>query len=135
MSFQSTYGYITGNGGTITFASGFFARVIRFTPPAEERDEFDNTTLDMSVERTEPADIHRYMSLEVEMVHNVLATVPIDQAPETLTITWSDGTTDSGNGFMTAYRPGEAVNNNSVKATATIKIQHTWTKTPSSSGL
>jgi len=111
------------HGITISFGtSGFSANLTDITPPAAERESIDTSHQGTTSFKTfTPADLAEWGSLEVTIHFNPATDPPIDQAAETVTITWPDSDTWAFTGFMTNYA-GDAPHNGLMTGTATVKV-------------
>lgn len=99
----------TGFGASITFQTGFFAkfRVIEELGSTREAIETTHNASTNGWATFIPSDIKKMKRCRVQMLFNPDATPPIDQAAETITITFpvpagsSNGATLQCSGFMT----------------------------------
>lgn len=111
-----------GHGATMTFATGFISRVNSLSWDGISRVAVDTTTFDTNGGKTFiPSDTYDPGSLSVEMQFDSDASPPIDQSPETITLTFDDLETWSAQGFLTDYSftlEDEGV----ITATAVMKL-------------
>lgn len=121
----------TGFGITVAFSSGFFAEIIGVKPPASKRNSIDTShTATAGGDRTfMPGDLIDNGELQVDIHFNPGTSPPIDQPEETVTLTFSSGTTWVFTGFMTDYEPDAPMEDKMV-ASVTIKVDGAITITP-----
>ena len=112
-----------GHGATLTFStSAFSANLLSLDGPSRSREAIDSSHMGTSTNMTYiPASLSDGGELSVEFEFDSSLTPPIDAVAETITIAWSDGGSDSFEGFMTAYSPSAAIGER-MTASATIKI-------------
>jgi len=125
-----------GAGIALTFNSGFFAEILSVDGPSLTRDPVETThsTSSNNAKTFIPSDFYDPGELTVEINYDPDAEPPIDQAAETVTITYPTpsggmtGATVAGSGFMTAFTPSSPIEDR-MTATATIKFSGdlTWT--------
>lgn len=126
----------TGFGSSVTFQSGFFACVRVISDIGSEREAID-TTCNSSTNgwgTMIPSDIKKMKAFRVQLLFDPDETPPIDQAAETVTITFptpaggSTGATVAASGFMTDFT-AESPYNDLMTAEATIQFsgEPTWT--------
>jgi hypothetical protein len=124
--------------GHITFASGFFARILDIQPFSQKRAKIDTSHMgladDTSSESGYPdgasmINIPNFLidngELVVEIEYNPDSQPPIGHAPETVTVALGDSATQAtiqGAGWMSEFTP-KAPLNDIMKGTAKI----TWT--------
>ncbi len=128
-----------GFGHSITFQTGFFAciRVTNITGITRE-------SIDTSCSNTSgghmtfmPSDLHDFGSLEIEMLFDPEEKPPIDQAAESVTLTFPIKSGDTNpatwafSGFMTDFS-GAVPYNDVMTASATIKVSGDITVTAGS---
>lgn len=102
-----------GTGTSITFASGFFARILNI-----DFDEFQRAALETSHmgiaapsagtfgnKTFIPGDLSDPGGIDVEIHLNPDTIPPIDSAAGAFTITFASGATWAGTGFMTGFKP------------------------------
>lgn len=102
-----------GTGTSITFSSGFFARILNI-----DFDEFQRAALETSHmglaapsagtfgnKTFIPGDLSDPGGIDVEIHLNPDTLPPIDAASGAFTITFPSGATWAGNGFMTGFKP------------------------------
>jgi len=128
-----------GFGTSITFQSGFFAEItdVKISGIARESVDVTNFASTNGWKEFIPSEMKDGGELEVEIIHDTNDAAPVDQASETVTITFplkgaeSSGATYASSGFMTNYDitvPGE----DKITATATIKFSGAPTVTAGS---
>lgn len=118
-----------GHGIAITWESGFFAWITSVNPATVSRASLETTNSATTTARTfRPEVLYNGGELSVTIQFDASKTIPIDQAAESITITYpmAEGATTAatwtGSGFMTAYNPTAEING-IMTATCTIK----WT--------
>jgi len=95
-----------GTGTTITFASGFFAEITNVAGPNMTRGNIDTSHMGTTGGKTfKPTDLYDLGEVTVDLAFIPGTTPPIDDAAETVTITWPDGSTWAFSGFMTGASP------------------------------
>lgn len=112
----------TGYGITITFDSGFLAEIIDVTPNEMSREAIDTThTATTNGAMTFiPSDLIDYGELQCEINFAEGTAPPIDDAAESVVITFASGTTWTFTGFMTNYAPAAPIDDR-MTASVTIK--------------
>jgi hypothetical protein len=111
-----------GHGTTITFDSGFLAKIRSLQWSGIERAVVDDTFFNTTGGKAfEPGDLADPGELVVEIEHNTGDTPPIDSAAETVTITWPDSVNHQATGFMSGYEL-QTADEEKVIATARIKL-------------
>ena len=118
-----------GTGTSINFGtSGFSAALISIDGPSRSRESVPTSHLGTSAYHTSiPADLVNGGEINCTFQHDPDLSPPIDQAAETITITWpipsglSSGATWASSGYMTNYTPGAAVDE-LMEASATIVL-------------
>lgn len=119
-----------GTGTTITFNSGFFAEILSANWSGFERAAIDTTNFATTTARTFiPGDLYDPGEIEVELAFQPDTELPLDQAAETVTITWPDGSTWAGSAFMRAGSITAPLEEK-MTATATLKFSGAITVTP-----
>jgi hypothetical protein len=103
-------------------ASGFFAEVLDISPPSGSREAIDTSHM-LSVGAREfcPGTLIDWGEMSVDMILDPGVRPPIDDAEETVTITFPDGETWEFTGFMTGYDPSVPLEDR-MTATATVKV-------------
>lgn len=95
--------------GTITFSTGFFAKILSLAWSGIERGAVDTSHLGTTTARTFiPTNLYDAGELEVELIFEAETTPPITGAAETVTVTVaSDGaggtSTWAASGFLTGF--------------------------------
>ncbi len=124
-----------GYGITITFASGFLAEIVDVpTLPGFNRKWIDTTHTQSPSNRMEgqPSDLVKVKPLKVTIHHDPSATPPIDDAIETITITFplfegeSTHATFACDGAMVDYDPKGPLDD---KMVADVEIEFTGLET------
>lgn len=118
-----------GTGTSITFGtSGFDANLLSIDGPSSTRESVETSHMGTTGDHTfMPADLVDRGEVSLTFEFDPDKEPPIDQAAETITITWpvpsgsSNGATWQFTGFMTDYSPGAAIDER-MEASATIKI-------------
>lgn len=113
----------TGYGITITFGGGFLAEIIDTTPPEISREAIDTshtTTADGAMTFI-PSDLIDYGEMTVEINFDPSLTPPIEDDPESVTISFPSGAAWSFSGFLTNYS-GAAPIDDRMTATVTVKV-------------
>ena len=121
----------TGTGITMTFAtSGFSGEILEIpNPPEFVREALEYTKLNPDANSANgfgkvqriASDIISVQPLEIMGNFDPGVSPPIDDAAETITITFPGGETWVFTGFMTNYKPG-ALNHGRMEYNATIAI-------------
>lgn len=117
-----------GHGTTITFDSGFLAKIRSLQWSGIERTPVDDTYFNTTGGKAfEPADLYNPGELVVEIEHSTTDTPPLSSAAETITITWPDTQTHACSGFMSGYEL-QTADEEKVIATARLKLSGaiTW---------
>lgn len=123
-----------GSGITITFESGFFAKILDATEDEMTRPAIKKTShaeaatgWDLFV----PGAIVDPGGITVEVLHNGAVAPPIDQPAENVTVGLPDGTGYTVSGFMIGYRHTGAMED-MIKGTARLKFSgaRTFDTTP-----
>ena len=119
------------SGITIVFGtSGFTAEITDVSGPGMSRDSIDITHQGTSdAMRFTPADLFDGGECSFDIHFNPDTAPPIDQAPETVTITWPAGATWVFSGFMTNYEPSAPLNDK-MTGSVTVKVDGDITQTP-----
>ena len=118
-----------GTGTSITFGtSGFSAALISVDGPSSSREAVETSTMATTNSHTfMPADLVDRGEVSLTFEFDPDLEPPIDQAAETITITWpipsglSNGATWVFSGFMTDYNPGASIDER-MEASGTLKI-------------
>ena len=116
-------------GGSITFDSGFFAQITNISWSAITRESFATshagTTAGFAAggKTYAPADLHDPGELSVDLLFEAQQDPPIDNAAETVTLTFNGGTTWAASGFMTSYEFTGASGEGADLMTATAVIK------------
>lgn len=120
-----------GTGFTITFGtSGFSPQHLEITPPTQSRESFDTSHQGTTTGRTKtPGTLVDNGELQINFHFNPDTSAPIDQAAETITITFPSDATWAFSGFMTNYAP-EGMFEDKMVASATIVVSGDITITP-----
>lgn len=131
-----------GRGATLTLGTNTWdtnALITSITPDAVTRSPIETTHLGTTVARTFiPEDLVDNGGFTIEFLSNssdANATLPVLQAPETVTITYAIVSTSStghiitGSAFCTEYTPGAAAVGELVKGSAKFKWASTLTFT------
>ena len=118
-----------GTGITIAFGtSGFSAEILDVTPPEATRESIDVSHQGTTTAKIfTPSDLYDPGGLTFDFHFNPDTDPPIDQAAETITITFPAGATWVFDGFMTNYAPsapfeGKMTGSATVKASDDIAI-------------
>ena len=110
-----------GTGLVVSFASGFLAEIIDATPPEASRESIDVTHMGTTVAREfTPSDLIDWGEASFDIQMDPGQRPPIDQAAETITMTFRDGEVWSFTGFMVGYAPAVPLED---KDTATCRIK------------
>lgn len=121
-----------GTGLVVAFASGFLAEIIDGTPPEVTREAVDTTHMTTSVAKTfMPSDLIDWGEASFDIAFDPGERPPIDQAAETITLTFRDGEVWSFTGFMVGYAPANPLEERST-ATCRIKVSGDVTVTDAS---
>jgi hypothetical protein len=112
-----------GYGITITFASGFLAEILDVKPPAHSRESVELTHAGTTkAKEFEPEKLYDAGEMSVDIAFDPSVSPPIDADPETVTITYPDGSTWAFEGFMTNYEPSVPIGAEQATASVTIKV-------------
>ncbi|MBE3118841.1 MAG: hypothetical protein IMZ50_08815 [Candidatus Atribacteria bacterium] len=122
-------------GTTITFAtSAFTAEIASVNGPDYSRESINTSHLGTTTAHTFiPADLYDAGSLSLSIHYNPDTTVPINSAPETITVTYPAGATVSFSGFMTGHNATGPLEDK-MTADVTIKITGAVTRTADGAG-
>jgi hypothetical protein len=129
----------SGFGISITFHSGFFAKILKVNGPKLKRASID-TSHAATVNgwmTAQPSDLKNPGEVSVDIQFNPNTAPPIDQPAESTTITFpiqpggSTSGTWTGTGFMTDYEPDIPIDNK-MTARTTLMSSGQWTFTPGS---
>lgn len=126
------------HGATITFQSGFFGEItaIALSGYARGATETTHSTSTSGWKTFQPSDLKDAGELEVTIRFDPDDTPPIDQAAETVTLTFpvpsglTNGATLAATGFMTNFNANlDTIGDDAMEASATIKYSGvpTWT--------
>lgn len=132
-------GTVQGYGITITFASGFLAKILDVDGPESSRGDIDTThALSTNGWMTfQPSDLKNAGEIDVDIIYNPNTAVPIASPAETVTINYpiqpggSTGATDSCSGYLKKFKPKSPVGDK-MTARVTIKFSGQPTLTPGS---
>jgi hypothetical protein len=119
-----------GHATTITFQTGFIAKILSIGWGGIERASVETTTLDTTGGKTfMPGDTYDPGELTVEIQFDTDSAwvTALTAAPETVTITWPDAETAAASGFMTGFEIGNVTKETVMTATITIKLTGTIT--------
>ncbi len=108
-------------GTTIAFVTSSFVAKLLSISPSQERPDVDTSTCSTSADNTGlPGKLVR-RTADIEIEFDPEGDAPIDQAPEVITITWSDSSTDpwTCTGYMTNFS-GTGALEERVTASATL---------------
>jgi len=109
-------------GLAITFFSGFFAEILDVEPPQGSREPVNSSHMGTVKAHTFiPKTLVDWGEMRVQIHFDPATDPPIDEAAETITITFSDGSVWSFEGFMTNYAPQAPLEDKMV-ANCTIKV-------------
>ena len=110
-------------GISIAFpSSGFTANFINVTPPQLQREALETSHMGTTGFKTYiQAKLIEGGSLSGLIQFDPALSPPIDEDPETITITFADGSTWAFSGFMTDYQPTADLET-VMQATATFKV-------------
>lgn len=116
-------------GTSISFSSGFLARITDMSLSGMERPAIDSTHYGSTAGgRTFIAgDMYDPGEMQVTMQFDTDASPPITGNAETVTITWPDLETWACSGFMTSFEVNPGDIDGIMEATATIKLTGSWT--------
>lgn len=119
-------GQFIATGTTITFGGSSFIAKLLSLGPSQTRAEVQTSTMATTASHTYlPAKLVD-RSLDIEIDYDPTDHPPIDEDIETITIVWSDTSTDNWvcTGFMTSHTVTATLEER-VTASATIKISAT----------
>lgn len=117
-------------GATITFAGGFFAEILDINLQGRSRGSVQTSHMGTSGQHTfVPTKLSDPGGVQVEFAFDPTTAPPIDDAPETVTITWEDGSTWAATGFMTDFENGAPLEDK-MTGSATLKFSGAITVTP-----
>ena len=109
-------------GITITFNSGFFAEILDVSPPGATREwlkiSHQGTT---GAHEFTPAKLVDWGECGVELQFDPDTKPPMNDAAETVTITFANGATWAFSGGLSGFEPTAAFED-VMKATATLKV-------------
>lgn len=121
-----------GFGISISFAtSQWSAELLDVTPPAATREAIDTTHmgLESAFKTFDPSDLVDWGEAKLTVAFDPGTRPPIDQAKETVTITFPEGDTWAFSAFLTKYEP-KAPMEEKMTADVTIKVSGNVTFTP-----
>jgi hypothetical protein len=114
-------------GASITFATGFFAEILDFNGPGMTRESLRTSHLGSTTWHSFiPGDLTDPGELSLTLGFDPSTDPPINDAAETCTITFPDGSTWSGTAFMISFTPRGALEE-IMTADATVKFTGTIT--------
>ncbi len=115
-----------GTGATITFDSGFFARINSIDLSGVAREPIETTHLGTSAARDfVPGDLYDPGELTVSLQHGLDTALPVmNGAEEAIVINFPGTSTWTGAGFMTSYDFNIALEER-IDATCTLKFSGT----------
>lgn len=127
-----------GHGATITFQSGFFAELVAISHSGYERGvtETTHSTSTDGWRTFQPSDLKNLGEVEATLRLRPNDTPPIDQAPETGTVTFpipsgsSTGAKLTATMFMTNFSYNvDCIGDDAMEASVTLKLSGspTWT--------
>lgn len=121
---------VVGTGTTITFATGFCAEILNVSHDGISRKAIDTTHMGTTGGMTfTPGALYDPGGLRVSLAFAPGANPPIDQAVETITVTFPDGETESFDGFLTDFAWTDPLEDR-MTADATIKATGDITSAP-----
>lgn len=123
----------SGHGTTLTFESGFHAMITNISHSGVTRAALPTSHSSTSGGMTFiPADLIDSGELNVDILFDLAAAPPVDQAAETCTITLPNGGTIAGSAFMTSFRftIPTAQDEGIMTANTTLKYSGNITWTP-----
>ena len=113
---------IISTGASITFSSGFLAQITSINHSGIERPAIDTSHFGTTTARTFiVGSLFDAGTLEVGLVFDPDTKMPITGAAESVTITYSDGSTWVASGFLTGFTVTAQLEER-VEATATLKF-------------
>jgi len=123
---------ITAHDTTVVFGtSAFAATLLGLTPPGAERGSYDTSTLATSAWMTQAAaDLAKAKNLKMHIEFDPTTYPPITAAAETITITWSDGSTWVFTGFIVDYSPTDGVSGERMEGDVEVAVSGTITVNP-----
>lgn len=116
--------FFIGTGTTITFASGFLAEIIDVSPPNASRESVQVSHMETTIaHRFLPTKLVDWGELGVEMAFDASTKPPVNDNPESVTITFPDSNSSTWTfqGFLTGFEPGDPLEDRAT-ATATLKV-------------
>lgn len=112
-----------GHGTAISFASGFISRILSLEWTGMKRESVETTTLATSGGKTflegdnyDPGELKGQMQFDTDLAP------PITNAASAFVVTFPDGETWSGDGFLTEYDISGIENDSVMVADFTIKL-------------
>jgi len=121
-----------GHGTTVTFGtSGFASNLISVDGPSASREDVDNTHMGTSAAKAYlPSALYDGGEVTLHVEHDASASVPIDQAAETITIDWAgSANTYAFSGYIKGYTPGAAIGER-MEADVVVKVTGAVTGLP-----
>lgn len=112
-----------GYGTTLSFESGFFANITEISVSLTRDDiEFTHMLSPSNAREFEPNCVYDPGTIELTMIYCPSAVAPpINSASSAFVITWPNGSTISGTGYLNAYEISTTFETR-MEATATIKL-------------
>lgn len=115
---------VEGHGATIAFGTSAWVQTkVSIGVTGISREAIDTTDLETSGGETFiPSANYNPGECSLEWNYDADNEPPHTGAVETITITWPNGATHAGSGFLTNFDIGPAVNKGVLRATATLKF-------------
>lgn len=113
-----------GTGTTVSFASGFLAEILSISGPTMSRGSVDMSHMGTTTNKVfKPTDLSDMGELTVELLFIPQDTPPINDAPESIAITFPDSAASvwTFTGFLTGFDVTDPLEDR-MTATAKIKI-------------
>lgn len=114
-----------GTGTTIGFDSGFLAEILDVTPPGMSRESIPTSHMATpdNAHTFTPSKLVDYGEMACDIGFDPSEEPPIDEDPETITITFPDSASTEWSflGFMTGYEPADPLEDRMV-ASVTVKV-------------
>jgi hypothetical protein len=121
-----------GTGTSISFSSGFLAKLLDVSPPNASRESINiSHMLTTNAHIFEPAKLVDWGELSGSLAFDPGTKPPMNSVAETITITFPDGETWAFEGFMTAFDPSTPLEDR-MTADFTIKVTGDVTVTDAS---
>ncbi len=110
-------------GITVVFGTtGFSMEIMDVGGPSYARDPVEIThQLTVKAKEFTPADLYDGGEFTFSVHYNPDSAIPVDEVPETITVTWPAGATVVFTGFMTGFDPTGPLNDK-MTADATLKV-------------